>query len=76
MTGDFPTGTRRPADGATVNLGAVSGGAYSVADLTRLMVAAQVAKQPEQASGDDVDSAARQVQAVRDIASGRIDTYA
>lgn len=59
-----------------MNLGAVSGGAYSVADLTRLVVAAQVAKQPAQASSDDVDSAARQVQAVRDIASGRLDTYA
>lgn len=54
----------------------MSGGAYSVADLTRLVVAAQVAKQPAQASSDDVDSAARQVQAVRDIASGRLDTYA
>lgn len=59
-----------------MDLGAVSGGANSVADLTRLVVAAQAARQPEQASGYDVDSAARLVQNVRDIASGRIDTYA
>jgi hypothetical protein len=59
-----------------VNLGSVSGGAYSVADLTRLMVAAQAAKKPEQAQSDDVDTTAMQLRNVRAVASGRLDTYA
>jgi hypothetical protein len=59
-----------------VNLGSVSSGAYSVADLTRLVVAAQTAKKPEQGTSDDVDATAMQLQNERAVASGRLDTYA
>ncbi len=57
-----------------MNVGSLSGGSSSVADLTRLAVAAQTARQPQQQSSIPVE--AMQLRNVRAIAAGSLDTYA
>jgi len=56
-----------------VNVGSVSGGPSLVESLTRLAVAAQTARQTQQAS---VAVQALQMQDVTSVATGRLDTYA
>jgi hypothetical protein len=71
----------RPADASfthemevVMSVGSVSGGLDPIAILTRLAVAAQTAKQAQQASSPAVEAMA--LRSVKAIASGKVDTYA
>lgn len=57
-----------------VNVGPVSGGSSSAADLTRLVVAAQTARQPQPQTSVAVE--ALELRNVKAVASGTLDTYA
>jgi hypothetical protein len=57
-----------------MNVGSASGGSSSVAELTRLAVAAQTARQSQQESSVPVE--AMQLRNVRALAAGSLDTYA
>ena len=58
-----------------MNVGSASTSAASVAQLTRLAVASQAAKRPEQQQSS-VAVEAMQLQNVRALAAGSLDTYA
>jgi len=57
-----------------MNIASVPGGPSAIADLTRLVVAAQATQQPQ----DDTPVAveALQLRTVKEVASGSVDTYA
>jgi len=57
-----------------MNVGSVSTGSSSIADLTRLAVAAQAARQPQPEASLPVE--AMQLRNVRALAAGSLDTYA
>jgi len=57
-----------------MNVGSVSGGASSVADLTRLAVAAQTTRQTQRQSSVAVE--AIELRNVNAVATGTVDTYA
>src|SRR4051812_42647119 len=82
MDGCSASGARmRPADASSIrdmevvmSVGSVSGSQSPIAILTRLAVAAQTAKQPQQAASPAVE--AMTLRSVKAIASGTVDTYA
>jgi hypothetical protein len=57
-----------------VNVGPVSGGSSSAVDLTRLVVAAQTARQPQPQTSVAVE--AIELRNIKAVASGTLDTYA
>ena len=57
-----------------MNVGPVSGGSSSAADLTRLVVAAQTARQPQPETSVAVE--AIELRNIKAVASGTLDTYA